>query len=285
MKIAIASGKGGTGKTLVATNLARVASLVSDVVLYDLDVEEPNCHIFLETHDSETTPVETMLPVIDEARCTHCGTCNDICQFNAIVAILERVLVFPDLCHGCYGCLELCPEGAIREGSKTIGNITASRDGSLTLVAGELKIGEPAAAARVGRTKSLPVGGNGLRLYDSPPGTSCPVIEAVKDVDYVVLVGEPTRFGLHDLDLMVRTLRKMHLPFGVIANKAREDDEAIEEYCRANGIEMLLRIPWSKEIAGDSAHGRLVVETLPDVRALFEELLAKLPATSKGVDA
>jgi len=285
MKVAIASGKGGTGKTLVATNLARVASRASDVVLYDLDVEEPNCRLFLNTHDRESRPVETMLPVIDEAKCTHCGICSDLCQFNAIVATLERVLVFPDLCHGCYGCLELCPEGAIQEGSKKIGKITVSRDESLTLVAGELEIGEPAAAVLVGRTKGFPAGGNGLRLYDSPPGTSCPVIEAVRDVDYVVLVGEPTRFGLHDLDLMVQTLRKMQLPFGVVANKAREGNEAIEEYCRAGGIEVLLRIPWRMDIAGDTAHGRLVVETLPDVRVLFEDLLEKLHASSKGVEA
>ena len=285
MKLAIASGKGGTGKTLVATNLAWVASRSSEVVLYDLDVEEPNCHLFLESNSREARSVNMMIPVVDEKTCSHCGTCGEVCEFHAIVNLPNQVLVFPEMCHGCYGCLELCPEGAIGEGSKKIGNVFVSHSGSLTLVAGELEIGEPMAAALVGKTKHWPVEAGTLRIFDSPPGTSCPVIEAVKDTDYVVLVGEPTRFGLHDLDLMVRTLRKLDKPFGVVLNKAVDGNHELEDYCRENGAEILLRIPWRRDIARDCAHGLLVAETIPDARAWFETLLEKLPSMAKGVEA
>lgn len=285
MKLAVASGKGGTGKTLVATNLARIASESSQVVLYDLDVEEPDCHLFFETDRGKATPVEMMIPVVDERRCTHCGTCSQVCEFHAVVTLPEQVLVFPELCHGCRGCLELCPEGAIAEGSKKIGNVFVSRSGSLTLVTGELEIGEPMAAALVGRTKRWPGEAGAMRILDSPPGTSCPVIEAVKDAGYVVLVAEPTRFGLHDLDLMARTLRKLDRPFGVVVNKAVDGNRTLDDYCRENDVEVLLRIPWRRDVARDCAHGLLVVETIPDIRSLFETMLERIASASKGVGA
>jgi MinD superfamily P-loop ATPase len=286
MKIAIASGKGGTGKTLVATNLAWVASRNAEVALYDLDVEEPNCHLFLEADGSEErTPVPMMIPRVVESRCSHCGACSELCEFHAIVTLPGQVLVFPELCHGCQGCLELCPEGAIEEGSKQIGEVTVRRNGALTLVAGELAVGEPLAAALVGKTRQWPCGPAALRLYDSPPGTSCPVIEAVKDANYVVLVAEPTRFGLHDLDLMTKTLRQLERPFGVVVNKVFPGDEAVETYCCEQGIETLLRIPWSRDVARDTARGLLVAETIPEVREQFEALLKRLPATPTGVRA
>ena len=285
MKIAVASGKGGTGKTLVSTNLAYVAGRTSRVALYDLDVEEPNCRLFFEPAEEVVESVEMMIPIVDEDKCTFCGVCADVCEFNALVTLPADVLVFPELCHSCYGCLEMCPEGAIGEGFKKIGSTSVSRSGAMTLVSGELAIGQPATTALVGVTKNRVHLADGIQLYDAPPGTSCPVVEAVKDADYVVLVSEPTRFGLHDLDLMVQTLRRLEKPYGVVINKARDGDYRIEEYCQDNGIEVILRIPWRKDIARDCARGRLVAETIPDVGALFETMLETLTSRSPEVNA
>jgi MinD superfamily P-loop ATPase len=295
MRIAIASGKGGTGKTLVATNLAHVASKTSEVVLYDLDVEEPNCHLFFDSHRGEGEPVEMMIPVVDTGRCASSGVCGDVCEYNAIVNLLAQVLVFPELCHSCYGCLEMCPEGAIAEGFKTIGRTFATQVGSLALVSGELAIGQPSTTPLVGATKrrtrldTLEPGNAhvaaGIQIYDSPPGTSCPVIEAVRDVDHVVLVSEPTRFGLHDLDLMVQTLGQLEKPFCVVVNKAVDGNQEVEDYCGREGVEVILRIPWRADVAREYAQGRLVAETLPDVRVLFEELLETLRSRSEEVSA
>jgi len=285
VKIAVASGKGGTGKTLVSTNLAYVASRTSKVALYDLDVEEPNCHLFFETDGEAAESVKLMIPVVDKDKCGFCGVCADVCEYNAMVTLAADVLVFPELCHSCYGCLEMCPEGAISEGFKNIGSTVVSRSGALTLVSGELAIGQPATTALVGMTKNRVRLADGIQLYDAPPGTSCPVIEAVKDADYVVLVSEPTRFGLHDLDLMVQTLRRLGKPYGVVINKARERDCSIDEYCRDNGIEVIQQIPWRKDIARDCARGRLVAETIPDVGALFETMLETLRSRSPEVSA
>jgi len=285
VKIAVASGKGGTGKTMVSTNLAYVASRTSEVALYDLDVEEPNCRLFFESDGEAEELVKLMIPVVDKDRCGFCGVCADVCEYNAMVTLPADVLVFPELCHSCYGCLEMCPEGAISEGFKKIGSTVVSRSGALTLVSGELAIGQPATTALVGMTKNRVHLAAGIQLYDAPPGTSCPVIEAVRDADYVVLVSEPTRFGLHDLDLMVQTLRRLGKPYGVVINKARDGDYRIEEYCRDNAIEVILRIPWRMDIARDCARGRLVAETIPDVGALFETMLETLRSRSPEVIA
>jgi len=285
LKVAVASGKGGTGKTFVATNLARVASSSSEVVLYDLDVEEPNCHLFFESSGEETESVEMMIPVVDKETCSFCGVCADVCEFNAIITLPKEVLVFPELCHSCYGCLEMCPEDAIGDGIKTIGRTIVSRSGALTLVFGRLAIGQPATTALIDRTKHRVHYAGGIQIYDSPPGTSCPVIEAVKDTDYVVLVTEPTRFGLHDLDLMVRTLGRLEKPYGVVVNKATDGECPIEAYCRERGIELILRIPWRADIARECARGHLAAETIPDVSPLFEAMLDTLRTRSTRMSA
>ena len=196
MRIAVASGKGGTGKTFVSTNLANVARKIAPVGLYDLDVDEPNCHLFFDGTSEAVDKATMMIPFVDNDKCSHCGVCSDVCEYNAIVTLRDDMLVFPELCHSCYGCLELCPEKAITEAFKDIGTVALTRHGALTLVTGKLEIGQPATTALVGKTKGKSVPDADLILYDSPPGTTCPVIEAIKDVDCVVLVGEPTRLGI-----------------------------------------------------------------------------------------
>ena len=195
------------------------------------------------------------------------------------------MLVFPELCHSCYGCLETCPTGAIDEGFHVIGRTGVTRHGPLTLVSGELEIGQPATTRMVAATKSRTVASDGLRIYDSPPGTSCPVIEAVKGVDYVLLVTEPTPFGAHDLDLMIRTMGRLGKPCGVVINKAMHDNQLIERYCREAGVEILFRIPLSSDIARDYSRGKLIAETIPESREWFETLLAAVRRRAREVAA
>lgn len=269
MRIAVASGKGGTGKTFVSTNLANVASKTATVGLYDLDVDEPNCHLFFDPESEAVETITMMIPSVDKDKCNGCGVCSEVCEFNAIVTLPGDVLVFAELCHSCYACAELCPQGALGEGTKEIGTVGVSQIGSLFLVTGRLAIGQPATTALVRETKRRKVPGADLILFDSPPGTTCPVIEAVKDVDYIVLVGEPTRFGIHDLDLMVKTIRQLDRPFGVVVNKAVDGYPLVEDYCAANGIEIVLSIPEKAEIASAYSRGELVTETMPVMENLF----------------
>jgi MinD superfamily P-loop ATPase len=285
MKIAVASGKGGTGKTFVSTNLANVARESSPVALYDLDVDEPNCHLFFGFETEFQQTARSMIPSVDNAKCSHCGVCGDVCEYNAIVSLAADVLIFPELCHGCYACLELCPEKAITEGFKEIGTVTVSRGENLTLVTGKLAIGQPATTALVRRAKSEAVPDADLVLYDAPPGTTCPVIEAVRDVDYTILVGEPTRFGLHDMELMVQTLRQLNRPFGVIVNKADAGHPIIEEYCRGEGIEVIAVIPERFEIAEAYGRGELVTDRMPDLRRQFADAFEKALGRVREVTA
>jgi len=273
MKIAIASGKGGTGKTMIATNLAYIASLSYPVHLYDLDVEEPNDHLFFNTPLGDEHDVEMMIPVVDEEKCTHCGICTKVCEYHAIITLPDRVMVFPELCHSCYGCLEMCPEAAISEGFKSIGTISSLHQDNINLITGRLKISESATAALISKTKDHGEEDHKLIFYDSPPGSSCPVIEAVKDCDYVILVSEPSPFGLHDMDLVARTLIDLKVPFGVIVNKDVKGNTLIDDYCLENKIEIIGRVPLSMEIAQTYASGGIVSKTVDDMDVLFKQIL------------
>ncbi len=272
MKVAVASGKGGTGKTFIATNLARIAAEQHRVTLFDLDVEEPNDHLFFSNIRLEAKPVEMMIPVVNHEVCDRCGICSQICEYHAIITLPVQVMVFPELCHSCYGCLELCPLQAISEGKKEIGKIHFGHQGNIELIGGTLKISEMATTALIRETKKFATDFGAVRIYDAPPGTSCPVIETAKDMDYVLLVGEPTPFGLHDLDLLVQVFRQVGKPFGVVVNKSVAGNTRVEDYCAENGIEILGHIPLRSDIAHTYASGMLAVEAIEGVRLLFEKL-------------
>ena len=245
MIVSIASGKGGTGKTSVAVNLALS---IENVQFLDCDVEEPNAHLLLHARISRKELIYTSVPVVNEKLCDHCGKCAQFCQYNAMFVSSDKVLVFPKLCHSCGGCVLVCPKKAIAEEKHKVGTLKFGSAGDLRLVYGELEIGEPMAVPvikevkrHIERSKSV--------VLDSPPGTSCPVIETVNGSDFCVLVTEPTPFGLHDLKIMVEVLRKIGIPYGVVVNRAGIGDKKVYEYCREKGIPILLEIPFQRRIA------------------------------------
>jgi MinD superfamily P-loop ATPase len=259
MRIAIASGKGGTGKTTIATNLAASLSEQAKNVAYvDCDVEEPNGHIFLEPEIEKTSPVEIMVPHIDSSICSLCGECADVCRYNALAVLGNKVLVFESLCHGCGACSVLCPEKAVTEKPRTIGRIDIGMARGMRYYAGSLTVGE-ALAPPVTRALKKAIDGDGVIILDSPPGTSCPVIEAVRGADYVVLVTVPTPFGLHDLELAQSMLNRMQIPFGVIINQCDIGDRKVFEFCEKNDISVLLELPFERTTAEAYSRGELAI--------------------------
>lgn len=256
MKIAVASGKGGTGKTLVATNLASV--ITSGCVYVDCDVEEPNGHLFLNPHIIKTEDVILPMPSIDNNKCTHCGHCAEVCQFHALIVAKDKVLVFPAMCHGCGSCIYFCPEKAITEVPRKIGKIKAGTLINGNMLTGYLNIGEPMAPPIIKELHRKIIDDPRVTIYDSPPGTSCPMISTVRTVDYVVLVTEPTPFGLHDLELAEKVVKKLNIPFGIVVNKSMPNNDLIKDHCRKNNIRILLEIPYDDDIARAYSHGELL---------------------------
>ena len=276
MKIAVASGKGGTGKTTVATNMAYVASRNGRSVAYiDCDVEEPNGHIFLKPQFDSTTPVGTLIPKVDESKCTYCGQCGEICQYSAIVSAGETVLVFAELCHGCGGCSLVCPAGAITEVLHETGKVQAGSAGSISFVHGLLNVGQAMSPPVIKAVKAATPSAD-VMILDAPPGTSCPVIESVRGCDFVLLVTEPTPFGLNDLKLAVKMVRALKLPFGVVINRYDLGDRETHLYCQRNGIGILAEIPDDRGIAEAYSRGETVCEALPGYRQVFESLLGEI---------
>jgi len=273
MKIAIASGKGGTGKTTVAVNLA--LSLPGPVQLLDCDVEEPNCHLFLKPDIQRQEAVGVPVPVVDPELCDLCGECGRICQFNAIVALKTRPLVFPELCHGCGGCHRICPREAIHEENRPIGDLIFGHRDGVTFVQGRLQIGQAMSPPLIRAVKKA-ADSDALCIIDSPPGTTCPVITAIRDSDYVVLVTEPTPFGLHDLRLAVETCRALGLPCGVVINRCDSGDERVTAYCRDEAIPVLLEIPDDRRIAEAYSRGTPAVDVLPELRREFQRLMKNI---------
>jgi MinD superfamily P-loop ATPase len=245
MIVAVASGKGGTGKTSVAVNMALS---ISNVQLLDCDVEEPNAYLFLRPKVIQTKAVTVSIPVVDEKLCNRCGKCADFCQYNALFVGSNEVLVFSDLCHSCGGCALVCPAEAISEEQHQIGTLTYGASGTIELVYGELEVQKPMAVPIIREVKSQIKKGKNV-ILDSPPGTSCPVIETVRGCDFCILVTEPTPFGLHDLKIIVQVLENMGIPFGVVLNRAGVGDKKVYEFCEGKNIPILLEIPYEMQIA------------------------------------
>jgi MinD superfamily P-loop ATPase len=273
MRIAIASGKGGTGKTILATNLARLLGDQDDEVTYlDCDVEAPNGHIFLAPRITDREPVTIPIPQVDEARCTHCGRCGEVCQAHAIVCLGSAVLTFPELCSGCGGCRLVCPETAIREVPHEIGEVSRGTAGPVRFVEGRLRVGQ-AKAPPVIRAVQAALPRSGIAILDAPPGTSCPVVTTLTAADAAILVTEPTPFGLHDLTLAVALVRTLDLPFAVVVNRMGVGDGRVHAYCQAEEIPILLEIPDDRRIAEAYSRGLPIVDALPAYREHFTRLL------------
>lgn len=282
MKIAVASGKGGTGKTTVSTNLAWAAVRTGRSVAYlDCDVEEPNGHIFLKPDITQRRPVGRLVPRVDARACSLCGMCGKICQFSAIVPVGGQVLVYPELCHSCGGCVRVCPQGAIDEVVREIGIVETGQAGAIQFARGLLNIGQPISPPLIKAVRSTRFQTD-LTIVDVPPGTSCPVFEAVREVDLVLLVTEPTPFGLHDLKLAFEMVRALRLPLGVVLNRAGLNGEATRSYCEARKIPIFQEIPDDRKIAEAYARGDLVCEALPQYESVFLELLESTCATARA---
>jgi len=268
MRIAFASGKGGTGKTTLATNFAALLAARGVAVrLLDADVEEPDCHLFLDPQLERTDPVNVLIPEVDEAACTGCGVCAEVCAFKAITVIGTTVLVFPELCHSCGACSLLCPEKAITEVGRETGRVehaTVRLDGRrpFSLVTGVLTVGEAKPVPTTRATMAAAEGEADIILVDAPPGTSCPVIEAVRHSDLVVLVTEPTPFGLHDLRLAVEMVRALSLPCVVAVNRSDLGDDRVRRFCAEEGIEIVLELPNDRRIAEAYACGELLIDVV-----------------------
>ena len=275
MIISIASGKGGTGKTLVATSLALSLKDSHKVMLLDCDVEAPNDHIFLKPVVTGSEPVNILVPKVAEDKCTYCGRCAEVCAYNAIAVLGDHVLTFPQLCHGCGACSYLCPEKAISEEPRETGLVEWGRSDGVEFAHGKLTIGEAMAPPVIRKVKER-TSSDGTVIIDVPPGTSCPVVEAVKGSDFCLLVTEPTPFGLNDLALAVETVRELDIPCGVVLNRAGVGDASVEEYCRKENIPILLTIPLDTEIARLYSKGIPLVEGLPKWKGSFLELLDRV---------
>jgi MinD superfamily P-loop ATPase len=277
MIISVASGKGGTGKTLVATSLALSLKDKYRVQILDCDVEEPNDHIFLKPNITHSEAVSVPVPNIDEKKCTHCGKCAEVCAYHAIAVLGEYVLTFPELCHGCGACGYLCPEKAISEIPYEIGVIETGQSNGIAFGHGKLAIGQAMAPPVIRKVKRL-INRDRVVIIDASPGTSCPVVEAIKGSDFCLLVTEPTPFGLNDLVLTVETVRQLGIPCGIVLNRAGVGDGKTEQYCARENIPILLTIPLDMNIASLYSQGVPLVEGMPDYKRSFIELYEKIGA-------
>lgn len=268
MRIAVASGKGGTGKTLVAINLA--LSVNADQVL-DCDVEEPNDYIFLHPKKTTSEPVEVLIPEIDEEKCTYCRKCAELCQFNSLFIAGETAMVFPELCHSCGGCKLVCPENAITEKPRSIGKIYVGDVDGIELVYGKLNVGEALAVPIISAVKRKSKT-DGLVILDSPPGSACPVVESVLGANFCLMVTEPTPFGLHDLEVAADVVMQLGIPLGIVVNFAGIGDNGVYEYCEKMKLPILMEIPYDRKIAELYSKGTSFVTEMTEWKEKFREL-------------
>ena len=285
MIIAVASGKGGTGKTTVAVNLALA---LGSVDFLDCDVEEPNAHLFLKPCIQSEISVTVPVPEFDKQKCTGCGKCAEVCTYHAIAVIPSpgkkpQPLIFPHLCHACGACSLLCPVGAIREDQRNIGVIEKGFRGDIRFIQGKMNVGEVLSPLIIRRVKGL-IDPNSLTIIDAPPGTSCPVVAAIKGVDFCVLVTEPTPFGLHDLTLAVGVVRQLKIPFGVVINRSGLGNDAAEDYCRKENIAVLAKIPFDREIAVRYSEGETLIDKVPGMTDVFNGLYKNICQVKNEAD-
>lgn len=280
MKIAVASGKGGTGKTTIAVNLAAVLAAKGIETTYiDCDVEEPNGRIFLKPDMESSVDAMLACPVVDEDKCIKCGKCAEICRYKAIMILGDKPIVFEDMCHACGGCVHVCPTGAITETERKIGTLDKGSGRGIRFIQGELSIGQALSPPLI-RTVKRSAPDDGVIIFDCPPGTSCPVVTAVQGCDFVVLVTEPTPFGLHDLKLAVEMAAALKIPSGVFINRADEESKTIERYCTDAGVPILGSLPDNRHVAETYSRGDILVDEMPELagnfNALFVEILKRL---------
>jgi len=291
MQIAIASGKGGTGKTTIATNLAcSIARMGKDAQYLDCDVEEPNGHIFLKPDIEKTEDVTIGVPEVDTELCDGCGKCGQLCQYSAIICLKDTVMTFEQLCHSCGGCMAICPQAAIKEKQRKIGIAEFGKADGVYYGAGKLDIGSIQSPALIKHVKREAINiyyGEGkvdtgdiqsTVIIDVPPGTSCPVIEAVKGADFVLLVTEPTPFGLNDLELAVEMVRELKLPFAVVINRCDIGDDRVVRYCQQQDIEILLEIPNDRLVAEAYSKGIKIIDAIPSYEEMFLQLYQRIDA-------
>lgn len=284
MKIAVASGKGGTGKSTVSVNLAYLLSKKFDnVALLDCDVEEPNCHLFFNPQFNYSEKVNINVPKIYAEKCVSCGKCAQVCEFNAMALVKNRVLIFDELCHGCGSCKINCPEGAIVDGVREIGVLEAQLSEKISFIQGKTRIGEAMSPPLIKKVKNFADSKNfGIQIIDSPPGTSCPFINTIYGVDYVVLVTEPTPFGFYDLKLAVDVVRELKIPFGVAINKSNENDNLIEKWAKEENIKIITKIPENIKIARSYSRGEILLEKMPELEQAFLPFIDLISEVQNG---
>ena len=280
MKIAFASGKGGTGKTTISANLSQLLSQTVPTVHVDLDVEEPDSGLFFNVPLKQNYNINKYVPVWDKSKCTFCGKCSKLCKFNAVLNITTHIIILNELCHSCYACSDLCPENALPMKPVSIGQLNHfSETDNFHFIEGKLNIGEEQAVPLIKQAFDFiekKFSNNSLIILDSPPGTSCPFIETARNADYIMLVTEPTPLGLHDLDLAVKTVQQLEKPFSIIVNKDDPENPLITEYCRKNNIDIAGRIPFDKKAAENYSEGKLIHSVTKDIKAGFEALCGKI---------
>ena len=282
MIYAVASGKGGTGKTTVSSSLAALWD--TPVALVDLDVEEPNLHLFLRPELTDISKAYIEVPEADESKCTRCRACVDICQFKAITIMADTLLVFPEMCHGCGGCLEVCPEGALSPGRRELGEICRGTAGNHEFIMGRLRVGEAMSPPLMRQIRTLfpDLGTRGDILIDAPPGVSCPAIAAVTDADCIVLVTEPTPFGFHDFKLAWEAFKPFGKPMGAVINRATLGNNAVKEFCQEHDIPIWAEIPYSRDIAQAYSRGEIISLLLKGLEKTFIDLRRNMKAAAKG---
>ena len=275
LKISIASGKGGTGKTLVATSIAASLASTGRVAIADCDVEEPNSYLFFPDRlILERKECHVAVPVIDEDRCTHCGKCAEVCAYHALAVLPQTVLLFPELCHGCGACIIVCPEKAVSESFRSIGEIFVARSHETEIVWGELALGEARTTPLIKAVKERAEGD--MVIVDCPPGTSCSMVEAVRGSDFCLLVTEPTPFGLYDLNIALKVLAKMKMPHAVLVNKSGMGDSKVYDYLEQRKVPLLMEIPLDRKIAEIYSQGGIFAERMPEWKPRFASLISRI---------